>query len=74
MKSKNILGDIKSKSIKEIKNEINIILAKLEKNDTDLEASIEDYHRLMQLNHHIDSLFKEKVKEISALSKEIKNR
>ena len=61
MKSKNILGDIKSKSIKETKNEINIILAKLEKNDTDLEASIEDYHRLMQLNHHIDSLFKEKV-------------
>ena len=32
MKSKNILGEIKSKSIKEAKNEINRILDKLEKN------------------------------------------
>ena len=42
MKSKNILGEIKSKSIKEAKNEINRILDKLEKNDTDLENSIDD--------------------------------
>ena len=38
MKSKNIPGDIKSKSIKEAKDEINVILGKLEKNDADLQA------------------------------------
>ena len=37
MKSKNIPADIKSKSIKEAKEEINVILSKLEKNDADLE-------------------------------------
>ena len=70
MKSKNIPGDVKSKSIKEAKIEINSILSKLEKKDTDLEASIGDYQRLIQLNKHIDLLFKKKVKEISIISKE----
>jgi|TARA_B110000211_G_C14088071_1_gene557587 exonuclease VII small subunit len=73
MKSKNILADIKSKSLKEAKDEINIILSKLEKNDTDLESSTEDYQRLIQLNNHVDFLFKKKVKEISVSSKKSKN-
>jgi exonuclease VII small subunit len=68
MKSKNIPGDVKSKSIKEAKIEINSILSKLEKKDTDLEASIGDYQRLIQLNNHIDFLFKNRAKKISSKS------
>ncbi|MFL2889511.1 MAG: exonuclease VII small subunit [Pelagibacteraceae bacterium] len=69
MKSKNILGDVKSKSLKEAKDEINKILSKFEKNDVDLEAYRNDYNRLLQLNNHVDALFKNKVKEISVLNK-----
>ena len=72
MKSKNIPGDIKSKSIKEAKDEINVILGKLEKNDADLQASMEDYKRLIYLNDHVDRLFKDRVKEISIKNKENK--
>ena len=72
MKSKNIPGDIKSKSIKEAKDEINVILGKLEKNDADLHASMEDYKRLIYLNDHVDRLFKDRVKEISIKNKENK--
>ena len=72
MKNENIPAGIKSKSIKEARDEINDILNKLEDNDTDLPSSIDDYHRLIQLNKHIDSLFKEKVKEISSVNKVIK--
>lgn len=74
MKSKNILADIKSKSLKEAKNEINDILNKLEKNDIDLDKSMDQYKRLVELNHHIDNLFKSKFKDISAMTKKIKNR
>ena len=74
MKSKNILADIKSKSLKEAKEEINLILSKLEKNDADLESSMEDYQRLIYLNQHVDFLFKKKFKEISSMSKKIKNK
>tara|TARA_Y100001970_G_C14069142_1_gene768389 strand:- start:848 stop:1075 length:228 start_codon:yes stop_codon:yes gene_type:complete len=74
MKSKNILADIKSKSLKEAKEEINFILSKLEKNDADLESSMEDYQRLIHLNQHVDFLFKKKFKEISSMSKKIKNK
>ena len=73
MKNKNIPADIKSKSIKQAKDEIDTILSKLEKNDTDLESSTEDYQRLIQLNNHVDFLFKKKVKEISVSSKKSKN-
>ena len=44
MKSKNIPVNAKSKSIKEIKEEINHILEKLENNETNLSESTEDYH------------------------------
>tara|TARA_B100001996_G_scaffold380528_1_gene368125 strand:+ start:745 stop:969 length:225 start_codon:yes stop_codon:yes gene_type:complete len=74
MKSKNILADIKSKSIKEAKEEINEILDKLEKNDANLNSSMEDYQRLIQLNNHVDDLFKKKFKEISLMSKKIKKK
>ena len=60
MKNQNILGDIKSKSIKEAREEINEILKKLESNDVDLTSSIKDYQRLIELNRHVDTLFKKK--------------
>ena len=74
MESKNILATIKSKSLKEAKSEINQILDKLEKENADLQASKEDYQRLIQLNNHIASIFTNKVKEISSLKKNIKKK
>ena len=71
MKNENIPADIKSKSLKEARDEINDILNKLENKDADLAGSINDYKRLIQLNNHIDKLFKKKVKEISSITKDI---
>ena len=65
MKNENIPADIKSKSLKEAKDEINTILAKLENQKTNLDESMTDYHRLIELNKHVDDLFKKKIKEIS---------
>ena len=65
MKNENIPADIKSKSLKEARNEINTILTKLEKQETNLDESIGDYQRLIHLNKHIDQLFKKKFKEFS---------
>ena len=64
MKIENIPADIKSKSLKEARDEIDAILSKLENQDADLENSKSDYQRLIQLNKHIDGLFKKKFKEI----------
>ena len=69
MKNENIPADIKSKSIKEAREEINTILKKLENKTTNLKDSIDDYKRLIHLNNHIDFLFKKKVKEISSTPK-----
>ena len=65
MKIENIPADIKSKSIKEARDEIDEILSKLENQTTNLDESENDYFRLIQLNKHIDELFKKKFKEIS---------
>ena len=65
MKNENIPADIKSKSLKEAKAEIDVILSKLEKEEINLNDSIEDYQRLIHLNKHIDQLFKKKFKEFS---------
>ena len=72
MKNENIPAEVKSKSLKEARDEINDILNKLESRDADLSGSIEDYKRLIHLNNHIDALFKKRVKEISSFTKEIK--
>ena len=72
MKNENIPADIKSKSIKEAREEIDAILSKLESQDNNLASHLDDYQRLIQLNKHIDSLFKKKSKEIS-LKKNYKN-
>jgi exonuclease VII small subunit len=72
MKNENIPETTKSKSIKEIKDEINQILEKLESKETNLSESMNDYARLISLNKHIDSLFKKRNKEISSIGKKIK--
>ena len=64
-----IPADIKSKSIKETKEEINKILEKIEKDDTNLESHTGDYDMLLKLNKHMDELFKKKLKEINSLDK-----
>tara|TARA_Y100001970_G_scaffold291816_1_gene430474 strand:- start:857 stop:1090 length:234 start_codon:yes stop_codon:yes gene_type:complete len=69
MKNENIPADVKSKSLKEARNELNDILNKLESKDVDLASSMKDYKRLIHLNNHIDMLFKNKVREISSKNK-----
>ena len=69
MTSKNMPADIKSKSIKETKEEINKILEKIEKGSANLESHTNDYDRLLKLNKHIDELFKKKLKEINSSGK-----
>ena len=65
MKIENIPADIKSKSLKEAKDEINEILSKLENQEGNFEDYQRDYLRLVQLNKYVDELFKKKFKEIS---------
>ena len=69
MTSKNIPADIKNKSIKETKEEINKILDKIEKGEINLENHTGDYDMLLKLNKHMDDLFKKKLKEINLLGK-----
>ena len=64
MKSKNIPADISAKSLKEAQNEIKEIINKLEDANTNLEESIEQYDRMIQLNYHIKEQFKKKADEI----------
>ena len=73
MKNENIPENTKSKSIKEIKDEINQILEKLESEKTNLSDSMNDYARLISLNKQIDSIFKKRNKEISSIGKKIKS-
>ena len=64
MKSKNIPADIRAKSIKEAQNEIKQIIEKLENTTINLEDSIEQYNRMIQLNYHIQDQFRKKANEI----------
>ena len=75
MKSKNIPADIRAKSIKEAQNEIKEIIEKLENTEANLEDSIEQYDRMIQLNYHIQDQFRQKTNEIkqSFLQKNKKN-
>ena len=65
MKTENIPADIKSKSLKEARDEINEILTKLESQNLDISSAENSYKRLLNLNKHIENLFKVKSKEIS---------
>jgi len=64
MKDKNLLDDIKTKSLTELTELANNIIEKLE-NEKDLEASINDYQELIKLNNLIEKKFQNKSKEIS---------
>ena len=64
MKDKNLLDDIKNKSLNELTELANNIIEKLE-NEKDLEASINDYQKLIKLNNMIEKKFKSTSKEIS---------
>ena len=64
MKTKNIPVDIRTKSIKEAQNEIKQIIEKLENIEINLEDSIEQYNRMIQLNYHIQDQFRQKANEI----------
>ena len=64
MKTENIPADIKSKSLKEARDEINDILVKLESQNLELGSLEVTYKRLMSLNKHFDNIFKIKSKKI----------
>ena len=65
MKTENIPADIKSKSLKEARDEIDEILAKLETQNIDLSNTEKMYKRLLILNKHVENLFKVKSKGMS---------
>ncbi len=65
MKIENIPADIKSKSLKEARDEINEILANLESKNLDLSNAENAYKRLLNLNKHVENIFKMKSKNIS---------
>ena len=69
MKNENIPADIKSKSIKEAREEEISILKKLENKTTRSQGFKNDYKRLIHLNNHIDFLFKKKVIILNLLLK-----
>ena len=64
MKDKNLLDDIKNKSLNELTELANNIIEKLE-NEKNLEASINDYQKLIKLNNLIEKKFQNTSKEIS---------
>ena len=69
MKFENIPADIKSKSLKEAKNEIELILARLEDKNLNLNDNQEEYKRLIYLNKHMENLFKKKNSKIFQVNK-----
>ena len=74
MKSKNIPPDIRAKSIKEAQNEIKEIIEKLENTEENLEDSIVQYNRMIQLNLHIQGLFRQKHNKIQQMTLDNKEK
>ena len=74
MKSKNIPSDIREKSIKEAQTEIKEIIAKLESSETNLEESMQQYSRMIQLNNHIQNKFKQMAVDIKKTTLSKKNK
>ena len=66
MKSKNILPNVKKKSLSEAQDEIKEIISHLEDTETNLEESTEKYQRMIQLDNHIKKEFKSKINKRSA--------
>ena len=65
MKSINIPGNIKNKTLEELKVEISKAITELE-SEEDLKNSINKYQKLIQLNNFIENKFKEKSKSITS--------
>tara|TARA_B100002051_G_C16705455_1_gene623497 strand:+ start:1579 stop:1812 length:234 start_codon:yes stop_codon:yes gene_type:complete len=63
MKDKNLLDDIRDKSIDELTEMAKNIIINLEKSK-DLENSVSDYQKLIKLKNIIDKKFKYSSKEI----------
>ena len=64
MKDKNLLDDIKNKSLNELTELANNIIEKLE-NEKNLELLINDYQKLIKLNNLIEKKFQNASREIS---------
>ena len=64
MKDKNLLDDIKNKSLNELTELANNIIEKLE-NEKNLELLINDYQKLIKLNNLIERKFQNTSREIS---------
>ncbi len=72
MKQKNLPNDINIKSLSELKDMANNIVEKLEKVQN-LEDSVEEYQKLVKLNHIIEKKFQKTSKELS-IEKNLKIR
>ena len=64
MKDKNLLDDIKNKSLNELTELANNIIKKIE-NEKNLELLINDYQKLIKLNNLIEKKFQNTSREIS---------
>jgi len=64
MKDKNLLDDIKNKSLNELTELANSIIERLE-NEKNLELLINDYQKLIKLNNLIERKFQNTSREIS---------
>jgi len=64
MKDKNLLDDIKNKSLNELTELANNIIERLE-NEKNLELLINDYQKLIRLNNLIEKKFQNTSREIS---------
>ena len=77
MKDKNLLDDIKNKSLDELTELANNIIKNLE-NKKNLEDSLEEYQKLIKLNIIIEKQFQKVSKELSQSTKDkienIKNK
>ena len=69
MKDKNLLDDIKNKSLNELTELANNIIEKLE-NEKNLDELAEDYKRLIKLNNIIEKKFQITSRQISNEAKE----
>ena len=69
MKDKNLLDDIKNKSLNELTELANNIIENLE-NEKDLESSIDHYQKLITLNNLIEKKFQNTSKKISQATKD----
>ena len=68
MKDKNLLDDIKNKSLQELTELANKVIKNLE-NTKNLEDSMEEYQKLIRLNIMIEKQFQKASKDLSLSTK-----